>query len=461
MKMNRREFLRGFGAFSASLGGLRAFAVEVPAVPVYYDSYLANIIAKVNRNRMERGCDEGFLFFTDPHVKSNFRQSGRLIARLVRETGIERVLCGGDLTEAFGEEYPADKDAVDFAIDAFRSDWVKPIRAAGGRLYCAKGNHDFTVRHSFKQEDGSKGFTYPGSVARKLIVDEWSEGDVVTNPDDPTACYYYFDVPAAKVRYVVADTTDTESAGDVGWGVRYGMHEAQLKWLEKVALGTLPKGYAVLAVQHIPVTDVAGSANDRKLFADYRHLLEACAAGGHLVVDFAGHCHGETQTWEKGVSHLSEPCDAAYRDYEYRSAFCGKLPVKARGTVYEQTFDIVQLSADRRILCVTRVGGGQDRIVHLDAVTVKTGETRTLEARMLDGVSDWIAFDGDTATARPNPENRWNPLWSYKNEFAEISSTGVLAARKPGISIVFARTAALDKEVFPVEIVERKEEPTC
>ena len=33
--------------------------------------------------------------------------------------------------------------------------------------------------------------------------------NTVTNPDDPEACYYYVDFPEKKIRYIVADTTDS------------------------------------------------------------------------------------------------------------------------------------------------------------------------------------------------------------------------------------------------------------
>lgn len=450
MCMDRKEFL--FGLTSLGVFGRRLFAAEVPEVPAYYDAYLGEIVAKVNRNRMEGRCDEGFVFLTDLHVRSNFRRSGSLIARIVRETGMKRVLCGGDLTEAFGAEHPSDKAAVDFAIDAFRNDWVKPVRAAGGRLYCAKGNHDFTVRHSMKSEDGERGFTYSGEVAKRLIVDEWSEGDVVTNRADSTACYYFFDVPSAKVRYVVSDTTDTETAGEVGWGVRSGMHKTQLEWLENVAFGTLPKGYSVVAMQHIPLTDVVGTAAEKKLFESYRNLLEGCAASGHRVIDVSGHHHGEVQTWENGVMHLSGPCDAAYRDYAYRSAFCGELPVKTAGSVYEQTFDIIQFSSDRTRLYITRVGGGQDRVVHLDPVVVDVGGRKPLSVSMSAHVCDWVAYDGDTAGTLPNPKNKWCPLRSYKNEVLNVTPTGSVVGKKAGVAMVLARDGRLNKEIFPVQV---------
>lgn len=466
--MNRKEFLGGLLASAAVVPWkLPALAGEIPMVPAYYDGFLASAVAKINRNRMNYGCEEAFFFITDLHIRSNRRKSGYLLARLIRETGIRKVLCGGDLTEAFADRYPTDKMAVDFAIDAFRKDWVDPIKAAGGNLYVAKGNHDFTVRHSMSGADAKKGFTYPGLEAKRIIIDEWSEKNIVSNPDDKTACYYYFDVPAVKVRYVVADTTDSEDAGDTAWGVKTGMHSAQLRWLAGTALQTVPAGYSIVVMHHIPLTDVAGSAKDREDFLQFRTLLECyqnrCVfeldgdrydfskAGGWIAMDITGHHHGETLTYENGIMHISEPCDAAYRDYIYRSAFCGKLPRKDVGTVNEQTFDVVQLDLAHHRAFMTRIGGGQDRVVHLKARNVQENGDIKIKPIVMDHVSAWKCYDGDKATRKPNPENKWSPLVEYHNDIGTISPDGIFSSKRKGVSIAVALDEALNKEIIPVQ----------
>jgi len=348
----RREFIKGAVAMVA-VARWRAWAGE-NGLPEYYGEHLAKVEAKVRA--LMKSCAGGFFFITDPHVKSNHCKSGLLIAELIRRTGLDLVLCGGDIVEAYGAGYPADKDAVDFAIDRFTSLWVKPVRAVGGRMYSAKGNHDFTVRHSMRPEDGNKGFTYSGAEARKIIIDGWTERDIVTNESDPNGCYYYLDDAKAKIRYIVADTTDSETAGNTGWGVHYGIHAVQLKWLAGVALKTVPQGFGVVVMHHIPTTTVVGNDGDRSRFAEFRGLLEAYQrrgrfaadgveyvfsdARGEILVDLTGHHHAERQTFQNGVLHITEPCDAAYKDYVYGSTpWCGSLPEKKRGTVSEQTLD--------------------------------------------------------------------------------------------------------------------------
>ncbi len=444
----------------------RAWAVE-NGVPGYYGEYLAKIESKVRS--LMKPCAGGFFFITDPHVKSNHCKSGLLIAELIRRTGLDLVLCGGDIVEAFGAGYPTDKDAVDFAIDRFTSLWVKPIRAAGGRLYSAKGNHDFTVRHSMKPEDGNKGFTYSGAEAKKIIIDGWTERDIVANASDPSGCYYYFDDDKARVRYVVADTSDSEVAGNTGWGVRYSLREPQLKWLAGTALKTVPRGFGVVVMHHIPAATVVGSVADGVRFKRLRELLnqyqrrgkfvvegseyDFSDAGGEMLLDLTGHHHAERQTFQDGVLHITEPCDAAYRDYVYGSApWCGNLPDKNGGTVFEQTFDIVQIDRANGTIHLTRVGGGQDRVIHLRPLKVTQGGARQVTPVHVKNHLKFRCYDCDKVEFKPNPANKYCSLVEYKSEFASVDDSGVVKGLRPGEALVLAMDDGFNKEIFPVEV---------
>lgn len=458
----RREFIGGLTA-AVSLAGWRTWAAE-EGLPAYYGDHLAEVTAKVRLNAKK--CCDAFWFITDPHVKMNHCRSGRILAELVRRTGIRRVLCGGDVPMAFGTK----EREIDFPIDRFRECWVKPIRAAGGLLYTAKGNHDFTIRRSPRKEDETHGFTYSGKEARDIIVGEWTERDVVCNSEDPSGSYYYFDDPQSRIRYVVADTTDSERAGEVAWGVAYGVHDRQLSWLAGNAFGTVPSGYDIVVMHHIPITGVVGSASEEKRFKNLRMLLEAyqnrgsvtvggkaydfSESKGRILLDLTGHEHAERQTFQMGVWHVTEPCDANCDDYVPGSApWCGTLPRKDAGTIYEQTFDMVQISRDHRSIYFTRVGGGQDRVIHLDPIRVKVGERRRIVPKMLSGPITFGCYDGDRVTFRVNPKNRYQSFVEYGNDLATMSGSGEFVALKPGPSVVVMRNARLDKELLPVKIV--------
>ncbi len=80
------------------------------------------------------------------------------------------------------------------------------------------------------------------------------------------------------------------------------------------------------------------------------------------------------QTFQNGIWHVTNPCDAAYKDYINRSKpWCPNLPAKNGGTIYEQTFDAVQIDTARSLIHFTRVGGGGNRTLHCLSTEMAVG----------------------------------------------------------------------------------------
>ena len=460
--LSRRGFLK-LGAAGAAMTAAdwRLWAAD-EGLPAYYGDYLAKVAARLDA--MSAKCDDGFFFITDLHVPSNRCVSGRILAKLVAETGVKKVLCGGDMPEAFGG-----KASVDRTIAAYREQWVAEVERAGGAFYPAKGNHDFTIRDN---PTAKSGFTYDGKTARGILMDTAAvKANAVTNKDDPEACYYYVDFPKARVRYIVADTTDSISAERTFWAVEYGMGERQLNWLAEKALATIPAGWAALTMQHIPMTAVvSGDANSIPLFAPWRKLLDAYQnrgkasvggreydfgkAGGMLLCNLTGHEHAERQTFQNGLWHVTQPCDAAYGDYIIGSSpWCRNLPTKDNGTVFEQTFDAVHTDTKNQALHFTRIGGGVDRTLHLRAMRAKAGQTIRLAESTGLKAAEWGCYDADRTKTERNPKNKYQLFHRYFNEVAEISPKGELSAKKPGEAVAVAFMPDGTRELFPVSVM--------
>ena len=460
--LSRRGFLRLGGAGAAmTVADWRLWAAE-EGLPGYYGEHLAKVAARIKA--LSAKCDDGFFFITDLHIPSNRCVSGRILAKLIAETGVKKVLCGGDMPEAFGG-----KASVDRTIAAYRERWVKAVERAGGEFYPAKGNHDFTIKDGPTAQNG---YTYSGKAAHDILIDTAAvRANAVTNPGDPEACYYCVDFPKAHVRYIVADTTDSVRTDRSYWAVQYGMGERQLNWLAEKALSTIPSGWSALVMHHIPVTGiVSGEGGNLNLFAPWRNLLEAyqnrgkasvcgkvydfSGAKGRLLCSLTGHEHAERQTYQNGLWHITEPCDAAYGDYIVGSVpWCRNLPKKEKGTVYEQTFDAVHIDRRNNALHFTRIGGGGNRTYHLDALRAKVGEPLRLKAAKWMGSVTWGCYDADRVTSKQNPTNKYQRFYTYFNDIAEVSPDGTLIARKPGESVVLATAANGDKEIFPVTTV--------
>ena len=467
--ITRRSFLSSLGVFAAAsamsrpMRAIAAVADNAP-LPGYWLPHVEAVAGKVRA--LARKTVDGFWFITDLHITANRRQSGKALVALAARTPIGKVLCGGDLPEAFAAKFKTDKAGVDYAVDLYRTVWTDPVEASGMMMYTAKGNHDFTIKHDAQT---AAGFTYSGVDARKIVMGSKGCAAAVTNADDPEACYYYFDNADAHIRYIVADTTDSITDSRPYWAVVSGMHDAQLLWLAEHAFATIPAGWSAVVAHHIPVWGAVGSTGEAKLYAPFRLLMEAyqnrgtwtragrtfdfSGAQGRIFLDITGHHHAERQTYHNGILHVTEPCDAAYGDYIIGSApWCGELPRKQGGTIYEQTFDAVQLDPANDLVYFTRVGGGQDRVIHTKPLSVAAGGTLKLDARMLSGPLTWGCHDADRISYTPNPKNRYVPLVSYHNDVATIASDGTLTAKKPGEAMVLAMDARLDKEIFPVVV---------
>ncbi len=459
--ISRRDFLKlGFaGAVRTAVDWRRGAAGG--GWPAYYGDMLASTVKKVRRNA--RTCADGFWFITDLHIPSNAGMSGRILAKLVRETPVKKVLCGGDMPEAFGA-----KASLDATIKSYLDDWVAPIEGAGGDFYPAKGNHDFTIRSAPTVNDG---FTYSGREAHDVLMDTKAVSvHAVTNKEDPEACYYYVDFPETKMRYIVADTTDRIATSRSFWAVEYGMHERQVLWLAEHALSGIPSGWGVVVMHHIPVCGVAANPDGKRIFAPWREVLEAfqgrrkvsvfgrefdySGANGWILLDITGHQHAERQSQTSRIWHVTEPCDAAYRDYINGSKpWCPNLPEKKRGTVGEQTFDAVQCDLKAGLIRFTRFGGGGDRALHIGRKTVKAGEKMQFSASVFCGAVSWGCYDSERVEMRPNPQRKYDYFADYFNDVAEISQDGTLMAKKPGETTVVALSSNGDKELFPVVVV--------
>ena len=431
-------------------------------IPGYWRAPL-DAAARKLAARAASGARIGLFFFTDLHVAANHGRSGALIAALARMTGIRTALCGGDFTPAFADGFPSDRAALDDAADGYRRLWVEPLAAAGVTLLTAKGNHDFTIRHAL---DSDEGCAFSAEETRQVILGSCAPATQCAGPGDPDACCFFRDDPASRVRFIVADTTDSRTTARRYWSLIDGMREPQLLWLASTAFGSVPPGWDIVVMQHIPVAGCAAKPEDATLFAPFRTLLEAyqnratwrlgnrafdfSAATGHIVLDLCGHHHAEREAFSGGILHAMGPCDAAYDDYAFGSPLCGTLPRKEPGTPYEQTFDCVQLDPARSLAHFTRIGGGQDKTIHTLATAIAPGETRRLEAPHLRGPVTWTAYDSDAFIARDNPANRWSKLISYRSTRVEIAPDGLARRLLPGPAMAVALDGSLNKEIFPL-----------
>ena len=108
--ITRRSFLSSLGVFAAAsamsrpMRAIAAVADNAP-LPGYWLPHVDAVAGKVRA--LARETVDGFWFITDLHITANRRQSGKALVALAARTPIGKVLCGGDLPEAFAAKFKA------------------------------------------------------------------------------------------------------------------------------------------------------------------------------------------------------------------------------------------------------------------------------------------------------------------------------------------------------------------
>ncbi len=473
--VSRRGFLVDgcCAMLTATMRPLSASAAQSDPLPSYWSSHLPGIAEKINRNKAR--TSDAFFFLTDVHMHANKLYSGKAIAQLIGSTGVKNVYCGGDVPVAFGDKASASTTSLDGALAKYMDYVVDPVLAAGGRYYGAKGNHDFSINANYNGIKYGTGVshTYSALWARDYIMASRPAPFVVTNADDPYACYYYRDAPHSRIRYIVIDTSDsTQAESNASWGVGYGMHQPQIDWLADHALATMPAGWSAVIMGHIPIAPIVGTEYSVSGYnlSVFRSILEAYQnrgtvtsfgitrdfsnAAGNILFCLSGHWHVDRFTNLNGILHVTQVCDAAYNDYKKGSPFCGNELNRNSGSVNEQAFDCWQCDPRTRNIYATRIGGcSQDRLFHTRAVQVPAGGTHRFATTRLKGSVTWACYDGDRGTISESYSTVEQNVVFNNDHLVSIGDNGKLTAGTPGSGVVVAYDSAYNKEVFCVEVV--------
>ena len=316
--------------------------------PAFFEAHIRSVIEQYNaeRSKAANGC--GFVFITDVHIHLNGRAGVPLIQEIGRCTDVKTVLCGGDHCWAFGSKAQC---LADFADSL---EYMDPIRDSMTLLH-AKGNHDATVRSSW---DLDTGYTMPYDQVQHILMEHSSAASGAVK--GKTYCYH--DDPAAKVRYVILDTSEFHGPEDTAWGIKIGMSDDQLTWLARCALRLPDEQWSVVVMGHVPCVPELPSYSDRLL--DLTCILEAfkakagCRYGdftdypGELVAYLCGHNHKDRHAVHNGILHISTGCDAYCRDDDMS---------RNVGEPENTLFDLVWIDPERRSLKLFRIGAGKSR----------------------------------------------------------------------------------------------------
>ena len=305
-------------------------------VPSYFEDELADTIDKVRVNINSDktagtyGTDiESFIFITDPHWAYNKKHSPGLIKRIVENTSVSTIICGGDIVYS----HNATKEG---AIDEIRQFSNAMLGIPTAEYFCVFGNHDDNSNTNsdisiMLTKDEQYNVMHSSFANRKNVHFSFEEADNAAVKND-----YYVDHPRTKTRYLCID-----------WNNPVNGNRAQ--WISSVL--SRNDGYRVIVIYHGIYSSVSGGTPVPE-HTQVMSVLEPYKS--KIVAMFTGHCHEDyvSDYYGDGSLHvILSMCDKFTSE------------VMTEGTDTEQCFDVVTIDYGNNLIKMTRVGLGSDRTV--------------------------------------------------------------------------------------------------
>lgn len=311
--------------------------------PNYYVNHIASKITEIRANMGEVGRNgDTFVFITDLHWETNDKNSPSLVKKILDNTTIKKIICGGDLINQ------GEKDTmIATMLDCIKSfDFGIP-------LYCLQGNHDTNKVNQESMEARWLTYNERYAVMQKMVEDK------ITFLRNDTFDFY-FKNDSCRMLYLCLDTGYNnnlfnpgrfENIGDVLKKVDNGYNVIIIAHAlfdgSSFESGSITKSATILF-------DIIDSYNKRGTYnnTEYNFAIDFTNSFGECCCVLAGHMHMDhNTTTPKGVPVIFTDCDSNRTDNtSYK-----------RGTITEQCFDVVSVDTlQRKIKCV-RVGRGSNR----------------------------------------------------------------------------------------------------
>lgn len=285
-------------------------------VEPYYEDATRSAVEAIN----DLGSEwDSFVVVTDTHDDWNENHSQDIIREIVQRTSAKAFWLGDCSVGLWG-------DGSQFEV------YADKLISCRGSVYFALGNHDRIGWSDFDLEQVQR--CYNVFLSNKTV-------DGV-----PTSYYYYFDNAVKKIRYMVINTSESETN-------HVTMSATQIAWIGRNV--QLPDStWSLVVIGHCdidPDTSVVtgGSANAQ----DICNAIEQC--NGHVVGYFCGHQHiDRITTIDNDFKQVTLLCDCI-DDREYYPEIYD-YPTRTPGTASEQAVTIVSFNTVTGVVRFTRIG---------------------------------------------------------------------------------------------------------
>lgn len=298
--------------------------INLESIPSYYFPYLDNRVKCINDAIDDCSGDfESFFWITDIHWEPdlNTRYSPHLIRYIALQTGVDKILNGGDT----GNSQVICNNAISQLKKAIGSD----------KVYTVTGNHEIN--------DASR---YEDPFERLASTLRGHNNNLVYGDNNKT--YFYFDSVTEKVRYIGLSSFGLFLNGSYDSFYK----DEQLDWFKKEALN-VQSGWTIIIFTHTLysvdeldklVTGHAGAS----YFID---AIESYNGNGAIACVLMGHAHRDRlHIGKTGIPYIISACD---RHVTYH----GDINVeRIPGTISEQHFEVVVIDKAKRIINLFSIG---------------------------------------------------------------------------------------------------------
>lgn len=311
-------------------------------IPSYFNSQLSTAISKIitdiNAGKTQNyGTDiEAFVFLTDVHWANNKQHSPALVRKILNDTPVKTVICGGDIVYS----HNATKEGALEEIHEFTN---AIVGCPCYDYYSVYGNHDDNSNGSsdlsiILTKDEQYNAIYAPFADKSNVHWIWQDFPEAYN-EAAMKNDYYFDHSRTRTRYICMD-----------WNNPF--NTVRITWLQSV-LGK-NDGYRVIIIYHGIYTKTVDGQGDITFNPEHIQFMSYLEPYKNKIVALVtGHAHADGVVdyfGDGSVPVILTDCDT-YKTGE--------------GTVDEQCFDVMVMDYLNGKIKITRIGRGSDREVNI------------------------------------------------------------------------------------------------
>ena len=275
-------------------------------IPREYDTedFLNGVISQVQEKQLDCGRDM-FAFITDTHNNTGrqHQDSPKILQCIARNTGLNKVVTGGDWIYATGTEAEMYQQMWD-QVNAYKS-FVSPF----AKVYNVRGNHDLHITNA-----GTRISLTEQQVFNVMYAD--MEDIAHFNDTDPLGMYFWFD--SGNLRYLCLNSVQPKGTDETS------QFQKQVAFFTNV-LSETPADKKFVWITHIPML-ANQSPNYTYAVGTFLPLVNSVAQRTVCVI--AGHNHKDMMDIVDGVVYVTCNADCRVdRDASMRTTETGAFDV--------------------------------------------------------------------------------------------------------------------------------------